>query len=387
MKHPYITLPLGALLLLAACGTEQKTEDAAAEPPPSMTLELSEEELASYGVAFTAAEVREIQDVLTVPAEGILDQRRMGIASSLIDGRVRKVFADIGDAVGKGAPLAEIESMQLGELASTALDLHARTANLQAEFERLRELKKDDVASAKALQRAETEYRTTKAQYEGTLSQLRTGGLSNEEVEALIAGKDEFLPIVTLRAPIAGSIAERNAVAGQRVEAAQELFTIVDNSTVTVEGQVFQEDLSVLRTGMKAEFTTKAYPGERFTGSITAIGAALDAQTHTLPIRCAFANTSGKLRPYLIGELHIHTGGKDSTLSIPTAGLIYDGDDTYVFADEGSGSLRYTPVEVGRTFGKWIEVRSGLQPGTRIATEGVFMLKSEYKLSRMEEEE
>ena len=93
-----------------------------------------------------------------------------------------------------------------------------------------------------------------------------------------------------------------------------------------------------------------------------------------------------KLKPHLNGDLLISTGALKKGLSIPAQALIYDGEDTYVFRDEGNGVLEYVQVQAGQQYGDKVEILAGLKEGDRIASTGIFMLKSKFKLSQMEEE-
>jgi RND family efflux transporter MFP subunit len=242
------------------------------------------------------------------------------------------------------------------------------------------------MTSDKVIQRTETEYQSLKAQYEGARHQLIACGMTTKDLETLLDEPESFEPYLILRAPISGIVAQRNASRGDRVQISDELFVIVDNSVVTIQGNVFQENLNELKPDLHATFTSKAFPGVQFSGVLSSIGAAFDENSHTLPVWCTVQNKDASLKPHLQGELQIETGVLQSVNSIPSNALVFDGNDTYVFRDIGNGSLEYVMVQTGQSFADRIEINAGLNPGDRIASSGVFMLKSRYKLSQMQEE-
>jgi membrane fusion protein, heavy metal efflux system len=380
-----------AILLLTSCGKQQDEsglEQDANMPAPSLSvLTISSAELKKLGASFETVRFEQMSTIITIPASIILDQDRTGTAASLVDGRIRAVRADIGDYVLKGSPLVTIESMQIGQLISELLRTNAEQETAKNEYLRLKGLREKEISSDKLFQRAKSNYRAMSAQFNGSKKQLIACGATEKEIQALLETPSDFEPVLTVRAPITGTIISRNAAKGARVTIDNELFVIVNTSSVHVQGNAFPEHLSLLREKLNVEFTTNAYPGERFPGILTVVNAALDVETQSLKVRATMPNGKGKLKPHLAGELHIPTGPLKEGLSVPQEALIYDGEDTYVFKDGGNGTLVYMQVQAGNSFGDMVEITAGLNEGDRVACTAVFMLKSKFKLLQMQDEE
>ncbi len=378
---------LTPFFIFASCGSGSSEETAPAETKPQKNmLRLNVADRQTMGIEFTPIATIDAKKTIVVPAKAIVDQERTGAAVSLVDGRIREVYAKLGTRVTQGQVLATVESMQTGALFAEALRSQSELVAARKEHERLKLLHSDNVTSEKSLQRAESDYIAAKALFDASIKQLSASGMTNDEIAAFLKNPETAGPELAIRAPISGTVSMRNASKGSRVQATEELFVIINNASVTVEGNVYQDDLGNLKPGMTVEFRTPSYPGRIFTGTLGVVSPILDAESHTLPVRCSFSNPDGALKPNLTGELRIQTGAVRRVLSVPSESIVYDGNDTFVFRDAGNEEIEYAPVEVGESFGNGVEIVAGLAPGDRIVANGVFMLKSKYKLSQSTEE-
>jgi RND family efflux transporter MFP subunit len=211
--------------------------------------------------------------------------------------------------------------------------------------------------------------------------------MTSEDIAALRKNPSDFEPELRLRAPIAGVISMRNASTGMPVAPGLALFTVLGTQSATVEGSVFEDDFSALATGQPATFVSTAYPDESFSGTISYIAPTVDDASHALPVRVRLPNTGGRLRPNLYGRLDIRTTARDTVLSVPSDALVYDGNDRFLFVADGGNRYAYRRVETGREFDGAVEITRGVRRGDRVVSNGVFHLKSRYKLSLASEEE
>jgi Cu(I)/Ag(I) efflux system membrane fusion protein len=74
-----------------------------------------------------------------------------------------------------------------------------------------------------------------------------------------------------------------------------------------------------IRYGQKVEFTTEAYPGEAFNGTISFIDPMLDPMTRTVKVRVNVANSDGRLKPELFVRAVVRT-------KVTGAGMVMDED-------------------------------------------------------------
>jgi len=185
---------------------------------------------------------------------------------------------------------------------------------------------------------------------------------------------------------IGGIIVERNVVIGQLVEANTTAFKIMNISNLWAEGQIYEKDLTKVTGKPKVEFTTPAYPNEKFKGDVILIGQTIDEHSRTIKVRASLQNTNGKLKPNMFGELFIPINSDTKGIIVPTDAIVKEGNESYVFVVENDSTFSRRNVETGIEFAGMREVVSGLKKGEKIVTKGVFFLKSELMKETFGEE-
>ncbi|MBE0642459.1 MAG: efflux RND transporter periplasmic adaptor subunit [Bacteroidetes bacterium] len=390
MKHLAFLTTL--LLLFAGCGSNDTSGDAAsadatAAEASTAGITLTTEEANTMKLGFSDVTISETQKTISVPARVIEDPDQVATVSALIEGRIGRVLARQGQSVSAGQVLATVVSMDLGNMIADLLRSESDMRTAEAAVTRLRGLSTSDAVSKKQLMEAENAYAGAQASAAAALQRCKAAGMNSEDIAALRKNPSAYEPELKLRAPIGGVISMRNASTGMPVAPGVELFTLLGTATATVEGSVFEDDFAALATTQQAVFTTTAYPGKSFSGTISYVAPTVDDASHALPVRVRLANSGGLLKPNLYGRLDIRTTARDSVLSVPSDAIVYDGSERYLFVVAGENSYIYRRVETGRDFDDAVEITRGVQAGERVVSSGVFHLKSRYKLSLSAEEE
>ncbi|RYG34770.1 efflux RND transporter periplasmic adaptor subunit [bacterium] len=182
---------------------------------------------------------------------------------------------------------------------------------------------------------------------------------------------------LTLVAPIDGRVVHREATKGQAVERTTELFEIDDLRTVHVVAQVAEGQASALRVGTQVSISLNAASDRRFSGVIASIGGRLDPKTRTLPVICRVDNADGALRPETFAEVTLGRGASRTALVVPKSAVFTQGGKSFVYIEEAPGEYPLREVRTGDAGGDSLAILSGLQAGERVATEGVFTLRSQ----------
>ncbi len=207
---------------------------------------------------------------------------------------------------------------------------------------------------------------------------LRVLGISPDEIAAMVKrGKPDA--VATIRSPVAGYVVALNVVQGDRVDPDRELFEVADLSRVWAIADVYERDLGRVESGLAAALTLDAYPGKRFDGRIEYVYPRLEAETRTLPVRVAFANAQGALKPGLFGFVEIRLPAK-SGVTVPTEAVIDTGDRRYVFVETAPGHFDPRVVVTGERSGERLEILEGVTEGEHVASSGSFFIDSESRL-------
>lgn len=205
-------------------------------------------------------------------------------------------------------------------------------------------------------------------------------GLTEGQIED-IAKSGKPSEAIAIPSPASGFVIEKNVVEGASVDAGMRLYRIAALSKVWVEAEVYESDLSHVRVGQPATVTLDYLPGRAYVAKVAYVYPYLDPTTRTGRVRLEIPNNKEvDLRPgmYASVELSADLGVR---VQVPTAAVVYTGPRRLVFADLGNGRFRPTEVQVGIESGGMYEVVSGLSPGDRVATSGVFLIAAEARVT------
>jgi RND family efflux transporter MFP subunit len=252
------------------------------------------------------------------------------------------------------------------------LDAHDR------ELQRTQALVEIGAASRQEMERVHAEHSAQTAAVQSARSQLELLGVSASAIDALGSGSS-VNATSSVPAPIDGVVTERVANVGLNVDQSTPLFTIVDLSTVWIIAEVYEKDLPRVRVGNDATVTTDAPPGLPLRGRISYIDPQVNSETRTAQVRVEVANLRGELRLGMYADVVVARASGASVPVVPRSAVQNVGDRTVVYLANPKEPGQFTEREVrlGDTFGKEVEVTSGVQPGDVVVTEGSFFVRAE----------
>ncbi len=206
------------------------------------------------------------------------DETLVEYITSWVPGRIDELYVDYtGITVNEGDHMVYLYSPQL---LSTQAEL------LQA----VKAVDKMDPQSSDLVKRS------IRATLEAAREKMRLLGLTEKQIND-IEESGELVDHLTIYAPSGGIVIEKNASEGMYVDTGTRLFTIADLSRLWVKLDAYESDMMWIRYGQKVEFTTEAYPGEAFEGTISFIDPVLNDKTRTVKLRANVSNPDGRLKP------------------------------------------------------------------------------------------
>lgn len=351
---------------------------AVSAPASTVEVVLSPEAISRAGIQTAPAEVVASQTTIQLPGTVMADAYREVKVVPIVGGIVTKVRVELGAAVKRGAPLATLFSPELAEAQTKYLSMRAMLAADHQKLQRTQQLVAVGAASHQELEDITAVHASHATEVEAARQRLLLLGLSRGHVEAL-TNPSQIVSDVTVPAPITGVITSRTANLGQVVSIGQELFVVTDLSQVWVIGDLYEQDFQTVHVGSEAALTTAAYPTLTLRGRVTYIDPRVDPQTRTAKVRVEVPNAAGRLRLGMYATLAFTTPGGERTVVIPRAAVQIIGERQVVFVPvlDEEGKFLAHPVQVGPLRGALITIRSGVQPGEVVVTEGSFFLRAE----------
>ncbi len=272
-----------------------------------------------------------------------------------VAGRIEQVHFEEGARVSEGDLLFTIDRSAYQATADAA---KAEMVRAQKRYDRLKQADARSV-SASDLESAESDWLRGKAAYD-----LATVDLERTEI----------------RAPISGRIGAAMVKKGNYVSpGAVELTRIVQTDPIRVVfSQTDREYLAMRRrmlAGQAAALEAQVVLPDGSllpnTGKKDFDDNAINPSTGTIAVRYLFDNPDGLLVPGGYISVRLSNPAGEKGIRIPQRALLLDNDGAYVLTVDEAGTVGVARVEAGAQVGPDVIIRSGLQPGDRIVTDGV----------------
>ena len=151
-----------------------------------------------------------------------------------------------------------------------------------------------------------------------------------------------------------------------RSDNATGLFTISDLKNVWVMANVYESNISFVKTGDSVNITTLSYPGKIFRGKIDKIMNVLDPSNKVMKLRIILSNPGYLLKPEMFASVVVNTTENKRELSIPSRTLIFDHSQYYVLVYKSPTEITIRPVQVSSTVGDRSYISEGLTEGEHL---------------------
>jgi cobalt-zinc-cadmium efflux system membrane fusion protein len=289
-----------------------------------------------------------------------------------ISGPVARVLVVPGEHVQAGQPMLFVASPDFAQLRTNYLKAKDTLALAQKGYARAQDLYQHRALAQADLEQAESTQNQAEADLQAAEQALTVVGIEHPNR----LSKDATMREVPVLAPIAGEAVERLVSPGQVIQAgASQVFTISNMSSVWVLANVYERDMGAVHMGDPVTVQTDAYP-EEFHGRISYIGAALDPNTHTLPVRIITQNPGEKLKKDMYVTATIQAGAIANALTVPDSAVLRDAqNEPFVYLEASPNQFAQRPISIGDTNGGMTQVVDGLKAGERVAADGSLFLQ------------
>ena len=190
-----------------------------------------------------------------------------------------------------------------------------------------------------------------------------------------VVESNQSLTKYEILAPISGIIIDRDIAVGGAVAPEASIYTIADLSSLWIELKVHPEDLSAVEVGKKIMVKDEK-SGMEGTAEITYISPFGSQATQTLRAIATLPNPEGKWRTGLFVDAGLVIEEREVPVAVKTEALQTFRDWDVVFMRDGD-TYEIALLELGERDGDWIEVISGLAPGTTYVSENSFVVKAD----------
>lgn len=284
-----------------------------------------------------------------------IDERNEYRINSKISGWIEKMYVKFeGERIKKGEKLFEIYSPEL---------VSAQQELLTA------------VEYANSINDNINENRIVK----NSIRKLQLLDLPDKEIQKIIS-TGKVSKTVTYYSPASGTVINRNAVEGQKISAGMTVLQIADLSSLWLIADIYENELSIVKTGNKAEIYFTFLPGESYQGVISFIYPTIEEKTRTVKIRIDIPNKNRKLKPGMFATVDINGGKLNNVIAIDESAVIRSGKSNIAVLSLGNGKFKPVNLKLGKYADGFYEVLSGLNEGDIIVESSQFLIDSESSL-------
>lgn len=215
----------------------------------------------------------------------------------------------------------------------------------------------------------------SKGEFDRLSAQLQKNKATVNQLNAALAKK-------RIVAPFSGTIGIRLVDIGDYLASGTKIATLQDLSSLYADFYVPEQSVPKLALGQPVQITVAAYPGQHFTGAISAINPIVESTTRNILVRATLANPDGKLLPGMFTSVEVLLPDPQKHIVVPESAITYTlyGNSTYVVtqkkAEDGQPVLiaerRF--VETGERRDGQVMINKGVQSGEQVVTAGQIKL-------------
>ena len=343
-----------------------------------------------------------------------------------VEGRVSKVFHDIGDEVYPGEPLLlidetdlklvvneakkslELEMAKLGlsvlpdeKFVVANLPMVAKASilekNASNKLDRLRRI--GTASSVEDREQAETESKVSKVNLDNAILEVNTALANVRYKQALLSTAEQKLKDAKVLAPVLQNpggtdfssfipslggktpfiVYSKGISEGEMVHLNpnEPLFRLTLDRILKLQVALPEKELSQLKLGQNASITVEAYPEKIFVGSIARIYPTVDSLSRTFQLEIVVVNSNRELKPGFFAKVSIEVDKIKDVLTIPEESVVSFAGVTKVFRVEGDTVKQIEvklgqriPISIGHQIENWVEVSGLLKTGDSIVISG-----------------
>lgn len=349
---------VGISLFMMSCGAGQQQKQQG--PPPAIPVSVTE--------------ARAANAVYYDEYPGIVTALKQVELRPQVSGYITGIYFKDGDRVRKGQRLYSIDQqVYSANVLQAQANLQVQETNLlkaQKDADRYHELDKQDAIAKQQVDYADAALEAAKKQVEAA--------------RANVNAVQSNVHFATIFAPFDGTIGISQVKTGTAVVAGQSILNVVStDNPIAVDFTVDQKEIyrfSQLQTGKKSAadstftiaFGRDVYP---YSGSISFIDRAVDAQTGTIKVRLVFSNEKKLLKAGMSTTVRVLNAAGEQSVLIPYKAVTEQLGEHFVYVVGDSSKVTQRKIDIGRPIGADIIIKDGLKPGETVVVQGIQNLR------------
>lgn len=368
--YPFLFLSL--VLVTRSVGQNPETSGPA--------FQLEPQAVANLKLQFASVEKAAVGIALEATGTVRLDETRVYDVTPKIEGVIVDDRTALGDRVSKGDVLFQLQSATLSEMISAYVSAEEAMTYAVAAAAQEKRLAERNLASKEQLRKRELELSQAVAGHSRALQPLKLLNFDEGTIHQYLSlAKDDYSTLEVV-ATGGGEIVEKHLRIGAAVQHDEHLFTVADLSELWVDFQVALRDVEGLNTGDTVRVNSTVTEKMR-DASIIYISPVADEQSRTVMVRALMKNDDSAWRPGNPVSVAASGSAVGKSLVVPSGAVVDFEGGKAVFVQGSEGQFSTVPVEVGRSDGKKVSIKSGLKGGETVVSKNAAQLKGHLEMT------
>lgn len=342
-------------------------------PPVSAenTIKISEDHFNNIGVTLGKMETVKQIPVLTAPAKVVIPPSQEYIVSASQAGLITELDAAIGDKVKKGEVIAQLNSPDLLSMQRLYLkavsDMHLGSLS----FQRDKKLLADGVIAERRWQETSSQYSVFASIANEHKQLLKIAGMTDDEIDRL-GQTHQLTSQLNVRAAISGTVIERMAVEGERVNILAPLYRIANLEGLWLEINIPHERIGSLKVGDYVLIENTPVSAE-----ITLLGQSVNPQNQTIMARAIIKGNQSVVRAGETINTQIIQSTESAAFKVPNTAIAQNAGNSFIFIRNQEG-FKVSPITVIGKQGEESIISGDLTGNEDIAVKGAVALKANW---------
>jgi membrane fusion protein, copper/silver efflux system len=205
-------------------------------------------------------------------------------------------------------------------------------------------------------------------------------GLSENQIKQILVTKD-VSPNTLFYSTVSGFISEILIIEGAFVMEGAEIIRLTELTNLWLEVQVNVNYINKIQIGQSAKVTFNNFPEKKSSAKIKFVNPEINSDTRMILVRMEVPNSDLELKPGMQAFIELMQSNLKG-LFIPIDAVIREEHASYVWLEKEKGLYRNVMVETGEEVNGLIEIKSGIEKGSKVVVSGAYAINSEYRFRK-----
>lgn len=314
-------------------------------------ITLTDEQINNIGITTDTISYKTLSSTIQLMGKIDVPPQNMISISMPLGGYLKYTHLLPGMHVKKGEVIAIMEDEQYVQLQEEYLTAKSKLEYLEKEYERQKELNKNQASSDKTFQLALSEYQTQKIKVKSLSEKLKLIFIDAENLN-----ENNLSKSIKILSPIDGYVSKVNINIGKHVEPSDILFELVNPQDIHLALIIYEKDIDKVYNGQRVLAYTNNNPDKKYPCKLILIGKDFSNDRNVIA-HCHFESYDSTLIPGMFINAILETN-KKNVPALPNEAIVNFEGRNYIFIRNNHNDFEMQEIKIGNSENNYTEIIS-----------------------------